>query len=531
MRQAIDDKVNILLVDDVADNLSMLEAILERPDYRLVTAESGEEALDKVNQHDFAVIMLDVMMPGMSGFDVAQAIRTSGRNATTPIIFITAYARERPSIARGFSLGAADYLTKPIDVLQVRAKVDVFVEIFKTNRLLREKRSEHYDRHFDESFLEYVTHEIRGPLASILGFTRLLKDRRLSEQEREMFVEIIDRNGRELGKVIDDISDLTQAESGAIRPESKAFSLMDFLEDIRRSWADKAAENKVSLMIESRGHLPHDIVSDRARLRQILDRVVGNAVKFTHGGCVYIVVKALPADEQRPHSQISFTVRDTGRGMTPAQIKSLFRPFAPLDSAKRYCFAGTGLGLLLARQLARLLGGDVVLKESAVGVGSCFLVTVTAGPIDMGEKASAKSMQGSSSQARPVLPERSLDGISILVVDDVEDNCRLMVRLLEIRGASVATAFNGKEAVDKALAHFYDVVLMDIQMPVMDGYQATRELRFRGYRRPIIAFTAHALKDDRERSLREGCNEHLVKPFDQEKFLATIRKFTHNKPH
>lgn len=525
--RAVDDRVNILLVDDVADNLSMLEAILDRPDYCLVTAESGEVALDKVHQQDFAVIMLDVMMPGMSGFEVAQAIRQSHRNATTPIIFITAYAREKWSIAKGFSLGAADYLTKPVDVLQVRAKVDVFVEIFKTNRLLRSKRSEFYDRRFEESFLDYVTHEIRGPLASIVGFTRLLKDRRLSEEERDRFLEIVDRNGRELGNVIDDISDLARAESGNLKVENGPFVLMELLQDVRRSFAAEAEECRVQITLETHGRIPDRVVSDRARLRQIFERVIGNAIKFTRDGFVSITVKSVPPSLERPRAQISFTVKDTGRGMTPQQIKSLFRPFAYDDNKNRYGFAGTGFGLMLARQLARLLGGDVQLKESRVGRGTSFVITIDAHPPGYAEDVPHEHVPEAPC---PIgLPNSFLEGVKILVVDDVEDNCRLMKRLLEVRGARVETAFNGKQAVEKGLSCDYDVILMDIQMPVMDGYEATRELRSLSYVKPIIAFTAHALKDDRERSLREGCDEHLVKPFDQEKFLATIRRFSPNR--
>ncbi|MEN9824639.1 MAG: hypothetical protein RI953_384, partial [Pseudomonadota bacterium] len=369
-------------------------------------------------------------------------------------------------------------------------------------------------------FLANMSHEIRTPLGAIMGFAELVGNFQNSDEERKAALQAIIRNGRQLSKIIDEILDLSKVEAGKLEIEEEEIELFPFINDVTTLLSLQAREKGIALNIERNGLVPKFIRTDGTKFRQILINIVGNAVKFTDRGSVSINVSA---ELHESNSRLFVKVSDTGPGLIPQQQLRLFQPFVQADSSTRRRFGGTGLGLVLSRKLARLLGGDLQLLWSQEGQGSCFEISVQIGPAKRLKLVS--ELEGNDAHlqnaVRPKVSPR-LDGSHILVVDDAPDNRLIVQKFLSHAGASVEHAEDGRTAAELALKHNFDLVVMDIQMPDFDGYETVSYLRRRGYNKPIIALSAHAMREDRERSLATGFNEHLTKPVDRKILLGRI---------
>lgn len=377
------------------------------------------------------------------------------------------------------------------------------------------------------AFLANLSHEIRTPICAMVGFTELLSDANLQAAERQSYCNIITRNGAQLVTLIDDILDLSKIEAGFLQIERVATPILTLLSDVKNALSIKAKNKGVTLIMEISGHIPELILTDPTRLRQILLNVIGNAIKFTDEGSIKVSVSYC-----LPHlfesGQLKLTVEDTGCGISEEGKTKLFMPFSQVDTTMTRKFGGTGLGLALSRRLATSLGGDVILAWSKPGKGSCFIVTIDAPtiPLPPPPLESPGSLVLWPSPHQNVLP---LTGLHILLAEDAVDSQVLITQFLKIAGAQVDVVRDGKEAVSKAMSDGYDVVLMDVQMPILDGYSATGILRKRGYLGPIIALTAHAMLGEKEKSLQAGCDYHLVKPVDRFNLINTVAMFSGRK--
>jgi PAS domain S-box-containing protein len=363
-------------------------------------------------------------------------------------------------------------------------------------------------------FLAAVSHEIRTPLSAVIGYCELLSKPDVNPDKLRAFVQGIERNSKALARLVDDLLDLSKVEAGQISVENIEFHVTSSVHEVIESLRLEAERKRLKFKFTRHDNIPQKICSDPYRLRQILLNIVGNAIKFTDSGSVEVVMSARAKPESGDRLLV-FNVRDTGIGLRPEVQCLLFQPFTqahdPIDQKR----SGTGLGLVISRKLARMMGGDVRLVSSAPGTGSTF-------EIEIADRQSSATAGRQIRRAVSALPAgKALKGLRILVADDAPDIQVIISSLLSEHGATVDTAHNGQEAIEKALENPYDLIIMDLQMPLVNGYDATAYLRDSGFTVPIVALTANALGDMRT-SLKRGFDAHLIKPVSTEIFLQTV---------
>jgi PAS domain S-box-containing protein len=377
-------------------------------------------------------------------------------------------------------------------------------------------------------FLANMSHEIRTPMTAIVGYADLLLDPTVSMSDRVDHAMTIRRNSEHLLTILNDILDLSKIEAGRLTMEAVPSSLGELLADVTSMMRARAGARVLSFAIRFLGPIPTTIDTDPTRLRQVLINLVGNAVKFTETGGVTIEI-----GHQADPSELTIAVIDTGIGMTPEQIAHLFEPFRQADTTTNRRFGGSGLGLAITHRLVALLGGRLAV-ESSPGVGSRFTLTLPVAPSPGSEWMTSleTSPAGATSEgAASAVPEATMLalGTSVLLAEDGPDNQYLFAAILRRAGARVTIVDNGRRAVASALAaqaegNPYTAILMDMQMPELDGYGATSRLRSLGYRGVIIAVTANAMSSDRARCLQAGCDDYLSKPFDARSLVSTIAR-------
>ena len=375
--------------------------------------------------------------------------------------------------------------------------------------------------------------EIRTPMTAILGFSEVLLGKdgpSNAAPERVNALETIQRNGKYLLQLINDILDLSKIEAHKLQVERIVQSPVRLVDDVAALMRVRAEAKGLPLAIEYAGRIPETIQSDPTRLRQILINLVGNAIKFTEKGQIRIVTRLSNAVGRRPSLQIE--VIDTGIGMSRDQMKSIFQPFTQADVSTTREFGGTGLGLTISKRLAELLGGDITIS-SCPCAGSTFTVTVDTRNLDgvqMLQNVTETVPTTSQTSNAAVVCAVKLD-CRLLLVEDGPDNQRLISFVMQKAGAHVTIAGNGRIAMDLVLAardrgESFDVVLMDMQMPVMDGYEATRNLRAEGCTVPIIALTAHAMSHDRKKCIVAGCDDYATKPINREQLISLVASYS-----
>lgn len=370
------------------------------------------------------------------------------------------------------------------------------------------------------AFLANMSHEIRTPLSAIIGFSDILTKEGVSPEQRQSVAESVRKNGAQLTCIIDDILDLSKVEAGKLKIERQRTSLASVVHEIKSLMDLRAHEKGISFVIEGVGRLPSQVETDEVRLKQILVNLVGNAIKFTESGTVRLLVRHVQSETG--DDALVFTVKDTGIGISDEAQRELFRPFSQGDASNTRRYGGSGLGLALSKRLAQELGGDVTLVESIRGQGSTFEARIAAGNL-----RDTPWVDKLFTQLRDVTPVSSdaaprLDGARLLVVEDSEDNQDIFRFFLEESGASTDFVGNGLKAVEMAAQGSYDMILMDIQIPGIDGKEATRRIRRQGYQRPIVALTAHAMVEEQESCRQAGCSGQITKPVSGEALISQV---------
>lgn len=367
-------------------------------------------------------------------------------------------------------------------------------------------------------FLANVSHEIRTPIGAITGFAEMLNHPGYSDSERMNYSMIIERNSKQLLRLVDDILDLSKVEAGKIVFEDSDFNLNEFLMDFEAVMSLKAVEKGIQFNLKVDGLIPENVKGDQVRLKQILSNLVGNAIKFTIKGEV-------SASISYQSGVLKAAITDTGIGIAKENISNLFKPFSQADPSLTRKFGGTGLGLVLSKRLANEFGGDLFIEKTEVGVGSTFVMTACLPIASKSEMLTYRSIPAADAQvAFSAGDAGSLKDVTVLLVEDSPDNRMLVSLYLAKTGVKLLTANDGFDGLMLATKSLPDIVLMDIQMPRMDGHEATRKLREAGFTRPIIALTAHALREERERCLLSGFSDYMTKPMKRELLINMIRE-------
>jgi signal transduction histidine kinase len=493
----------ILLVDDKDENLVALQGLMADLEAELLMARSGREALELLLVHDVALALIDVQMPEMDGYELAELMRGAERTRSIPIMFVTAALRDQGRVFKGYEAGAVDFLMKPLDPHALRSKVEVFLELYRKRQQLAERVREleaaearllEADRRKDE-FLAVLSHELRNPLMPIETSTYLLRHAEPGSDRWRRAIDVIERQARHMAHLVEDLLDVSRITSGKVQLHVARLDLTEIvrrsLQDHRQTFDDAGVELTLQAPAE-----PLPVDGDAVRLAQIAGNLLTNASKFTpRGGHVRVAL-------ERAGDEAVLRVIDDGAGMTADLLARIFEPFSQGDRTLDRSRGGLGLGLSLVRSLARMHGGEAKARSDGAGRGAELIVAL---PLALGPPAPGPSRGRLVNDARRR---------RVLIVEDNVDGAAMLREVVELLGHEVAHAHDGTTALMLARAFAPDLVLCDIGLPGIDGYELARRLKadehLRGAR--VVALTGYASPADRQRAAEAGFDEHVPKP-------------------
>ncbi len=513
--------IKVVIIDDDHEDFLLTKELLNDVDpelYETLWVSDFSAAVAEIKKQEADVYLIDYNLGEKSGLDILKDVKPL--NFCRPMILLTGMSDREIDLA-AMEEGAADFLRKnqlSAEILErsIRYSIkgaDDLVRIKSADKAKIQKQIAEAANLAKSRFLAHMSHEIRTPLTAMLGFAELASDPSHPSEERAEFLEVIRRSGEHLLCVINDILDLSKVEDGKLEIELSEVNIRDIISGVIKLFEPAAKIKGLKIGLKVDENLRRVIRSDSRVLRQILFNIVSNAVKFTSRGELTIGL-----EPSSSHSIFTISISDTGLGIKPDEQTKLFQPFSQANTSLSRKFGGTGLGLDLSRKLARLLGGDLILAQSTPGVGSTF-------NLNLPFQSQAHSLDLSGGPVKtPVSQHQSSANMKILVAEDTADNQTLIKYFLKGTGIEPSFVDNGAEAVAKANSDEFDAILMDIQMPGMDGYEATSILRKNGFLKPIIALTAHTLKEEKEKALLIGFTDFVSKPISRERLIFALRE-------
>ncbi|MEG4408114.1 response regulator [Microcoleus sp. MON2_D5] len=534
-----ENKGNILIVDDTPENLQVLSATLSDRGYKVRGVINGKMAIRAARSGSPDLILLDIKMPEMDGYEVCTQLKADPKTSEIPVIFISALDEVLDKVT-AFQVGGVDYVTKPFHVAEVLARIEHQLTIQRLKKQLLDRNKELQEEIIERKkaeeaaaaaslaksqFVANMSHELRTPLNAILGFTQVMSRDSLLSHENLENLRIINRSGQHLLELINDVLDLSKIEAGIIGLDERSFDLYQLLDTLEEMFQIKAETKKMQLRFSVQANVPQYIKADEKKLRVCLINLLGNAMKFTRdGGRIWLRVSVesnqpqQPAEpESHPNSisveplLILFEVEDTGIGIATAEIDTLFDAFVQTQAGRKAA-DGTGLGLTITKKYVQIMGGDIWVK-SVLGEGTSFKFNIRV-------CAAISSEITVATLQRVIGLEADQPVYRILAVDDNQENRRLLVKMLQPIGFEVREAENGYQAVELWESWQPHLIWLDTRMPVMDGFETVRQIRGKEkqtqWRTVIIALTASTFEEKKGDIMAAGCDDFVRKPFQEQ---------------
>ncbi len=517
------DLVSVALIDDDKDDHLLIEDLLSSipgSKYDLHWFSDSQTGLQALKNHLYDIYLVDYRLDAKTGLDLLDEMQN--QEIKKSIILLTGKASREIDVA-AMNKGASDFLPKDqMTSESLERSIRYCIKRAHDQEKIKDAEKAKFEKEASDQanrakslFLANMSHEIRTPLGAILGFADLALEANVTEKEKEDFLKTIKRNGDHLLELINDLLDLSKVEAGQLQLEHTFFNWREIVTDTIETLSPKTRGKAMKVCFDTDSTMPALLKGDSQRLRQIIMNMLSNAIKFTEKGSITI---SCSSEENEGKFNIVFKVLDTGIGLSVEDQKKLFQPFQQANSSLCRRYGGTGLGLDLSRKLARAQGGDLFLVSSSLGLGSVFHLVL---PAEFGE--------GNIVEDCPIIINTKSSvskgsKTSILLVEDTIENQTIVKCYLKDFNYEIDFANDGVEGIKKALIKKYDLILMDIQMPLLDGVEATRILREAGSETPIVALTAHALKEDREKALLSGFTEYITKPINKINFRETIER-------